>query len=351
MKRGGILDGLWWAWPVMNWILPVLFSVHGLFSTFGGWAWSFLLFSAPIVIPACGLLGMLPYRRLREQGHESAPWRVGALLLVNWWAAFAAILLAIDVLSRQSTESIPSLLRLLGTRAPSIGFEFGMLGVSAFFALASWAGICLLTYRTETAEVPERGTLIVRIAVIALPLLIVLALAIGSWATAPRQDAAGDIAEQVRLQPIATQSERALVRYDDFQLRLAVARALIAADGWETVTPYGYDPARRECVHEQSRCYGFVWTYRVEGVLDAEAVGAALDAAGWDAAVQGDRVEATGAEGISIAVTAADGRIEVSASSAWWWGDGNALRAELPQAEAGTLPAAVSSAEWPSLSR
>ncbi|MGW8483064.1 hypothetical protein ACWGJP_07975 [Microbacterium sp. NPDC055903] len=180
MNRSAILDGLWRAWPVVSWLLPALFSVHGLFSTPGGWAWSFLLLSALVLIPACGLLGTQPYRVLRRAGWDTAPWQIGVLLLVHVWAAFATVILAIDVLSRQSTDAIPSVLHLLGAAAPSVGYSLGAMIGTAVLAVSALAAMGVLARMPERiAPLSPRGEIAVIVAAVALPVLLVVLIAIG----------------------------------------------------------------------------------------------------------------------------------------------------------------------------
>ncbi|GAB3595921.1 hypothetical protein [Microbacterium tumbae] len=365
MNRSGLLDGLWRAWPVASWLLPVLFSAHGLFSTFGGWAWSFLLFTAPVVIPACGLLGVWPYRMLRQNGHDTVPWSIGLLLLVNWWATFAAILLAIDALSRQNlADAVPSLLRLLGAAAPAIGFELGMMALALLVAGASWAAIWILA-KVESkspprAIAPHRGVIAVRAAAVVLPLLMIAVVAVGSVTTGARQDSAGGTAAEVLRDPVSVQAERALLRYEEFQQRVAEVRAMIADQAWETAPPYGLDSSRRECDRSGPRCYGFLWGYRLEAsgsAIDPDAVARELADAGWTVEGPSDsgggvELVAVHADGVRVEVGVLDGSVDLEARSAWWWGDGKALTEALADGESSADAAGPFAArEWPPLPR
>lgn len=359
----GIQGFVWAVWPWMNWVLPVLFVVHGFLGA-GGWGTLILLFISPVFVPAMGLLGALPRFILRRRGHRTAPGPLVWLLFVNWWGWVTVTLTMQD-----AGDSGPplSLLREMMTVPLSRDVEqFLFLGAIAAAVLA-WIAVLLIAIfvrppRTPGASSRDPWTIVSWIAAFAVPALLVASVLVGVQVTAQQRDAAGDTLVEIAAMPLADQVQRAEENYALTQERLSAVRELISDDGWrirnedgQWVGATGFGSLSFACLTADAECYtigvGFQLASTPASFDDegAEFLGR-LEALGWDPTTRDSQW--TDAQGFTLDLwsMASDGSLTVEVNSPEWWGDESDLRAELAELDDADASRVYRFDEWPPLS-
>lgn len=357
----GIRGFVWAVWPWMNWVLPVLFVVHGFLGA-GGWGTLILLTTSPIFLPAMGLLGALPRFILRKRGHRTAPGPLVWLLFVNWWGWVTVTLTMQD-----AGDSGPplSLLRETLTVPLARDYEMFLFFGAIAAAVLAWSAVLLIaifvrrpapgaTIRTPWATVSW-------IAAFAVPAVLVTSVFVGVQMTAQQRDAAGDTLAEIAAMPLADQVQRAEENYALTQERLSAVRELISDDGWrirkedgEQVGFSGFGSTSYECMTADAACYtievGFQLASTPEDFDDEDVEFLdRLEALGWEQTTRQNQW--TDAQGFMLDLwsMASDDSLTVEINSPEWWGDDSDLRGELPEPDDADADRVYRFDEWPPL--
>lgn len=357
----GIQGFVWAIWPWMNWVLPVLFVVHGFLGA-GGWGTMILLTASPIFVPAMGLLGALPRFILRKRGHRTAPGPLVWLLFVNWWGWVTLTLTMQD-----AGDSGPprSLLRETLTVPFSRGFEMYLYFGAIAAAVLAWIAVLLIAIFVRRpapgATIRTPWTTVSWIAAFAVPAALVASVLVGVQVTAQQRDAAGDTLTEIAAMPLADQVQRAEENYALTQERLSAVRELISDDGWrirnedgERVGTSGFGSSTFACMTAHAECYtievGFQLANAPAGFDDESAeFRDQLEALGWQPTTRDSQW--TDAQGFMLDVwsMASDGSLTVEVNSPEWWGDDSDLRGEPSEPADTDADRVYRYDEWPPL--
>jgi hypothetical protein len=363
-SSGGIRGFVWTVWPAMNWVLPVLFVVHGFFGA-GGWGTLILLVTSPVFVPAMGLLGALPRFILRKRGHTTAPGPLVWLLFVNWWGWFT-----LTITMQDAGDSGPpsSVLRAMMTVPLSRDFELILFFGAVTAAVLAWLAVLLIAIfvsprppRAPGASRRDAWTTVSWIAAFAVPALLVVSVLVGVQATAQQRDGAGDTLAEIAAMPLADQVQRAEENYTLTQERLSAVRELISDDGWRIrnedgawVGATGFGSSTFACITADVECYtievGFQLANAPEGFDEESAeFRDRLEALGWHPTTRDSQwIDAQGFM-LDLWSMASDGSLTVEVNSPEWWGDESDLRGELPELVDPDADRTYRYDEWPPL--
>lgn len=202
---------VWVLWPAVSWLLPVF--VYLLMAKNGGWEILILLPLMLVIIPACGLLGLIPRRILRTAGAETAPTLISILLFVNWGSQI------LFGLSHRGIGDSGGLDSVLGESFDMSDSRQGMLsGTAILIALTSFCAVLLLAaVMADSTRIRTTPSWVGWVAVPAVPLLLV-GLVLGMSVASTADEEAAAAAESAE--------------WDAAQRSLVELRQEIAEDGW-----------------------------------------------------------------------------------------------------------------------
>ena len=368
---------LWWLWPVVAWMLPILTAVTIIGAELGLMQLAVMMALVPLFVVAMIVIllvfaGVMPRRSLRRAGWARVPDSVVPFLLLQWSFVIAGI---VSYDSDPERGGRPSLLQQV------TGIEFGPATAWWMFGAAflSWVVLCLSISSASMRTGMRKGWIIASIvALLIAPASLAVAPAIlSAQATAVIEadsllvDADGRTPVEVREMSDDEQITLLESRYEVAQQNLSTVRAIIAEEGWvyRGTIDGGFAAAHAyqtfdesdesSCANAAFGCYELALSFRREGVLDAaqrvELVEQLRDD-GWIEApeeIQNIAWEysATSPDGRQLTISESDGTIIVSMTTAAWWGDGEALLRSLMRtdpAPSGT-DALWRADEWPAI--
>ncbi|GAA5146797.1 hypothetical protein GCM10025768_05870 [Microbacterium pseudoresistens] len=175
-EDAGLRGFVWYAWPWVNWLLPVYVVFHGFLGN-GGWESVMLMMGSPVIIPAAGLLGSLPRFIMRKSGHRYAPWPLLPALFVLWWSWLTA---AMAMPAVGDSGSDPSILSGFVSGGLSEGFENGVMAASILLGALAWVLVLGLASSLPigAGERPP-APLLGRLSFFVVPLILVAVVVIG----------------------------------------------------------------------------------------------------------------------------------------------------------------------------
>ncbi len=224
---------IWWLWPLMAWLFPVLLFVLVFSSDAGGWEMLFLLMFSPVILPVYALLNLIP-RRIIRKGEDLPHGSTGltTLLILHWWglATFAVFFQGIG-----DSGGLPSLIGdLLRWLPDGSGGAICLLGGT--LSVLAWIG--LLMYPTKPVRQKPLKTpwLWPLLAFAVPPLTITLALTlVYANGLDSEPDAGGTSESQALALSVEETQEVQNSRWNALQAELVPLRTSIAADGWIAV--------------------------------------------------------------------------------------------------------------------
>jgi len=346
-RRGsGIQRFVWMLWPWMNWLLPIaaIFVVGN-----SGWFLLLLLVVALVLVLVLGLLGTIPQFLLGNEGWKTAPAPVAVLLIVQWWAWIAAL-----VVPQGATygRPVPSIVQLLSPRPVAGDFLVTVLVASVSVGVLCWVAVLILSIilrRRSGSVSPGRGwTRGAVVAAIVPPVLLVAVIWSGGEVTAQQRDDAGATVAETAAEPLREQAARALDRYESAQSQLSEIRGMLADDGW-WLTSRGFDS--RSSWGSGADAYGFDLGFEYEFTAgeapDVDTVHAELLTLGWSEDERGRLVDP---HGNTVLMWADSRAVSVSLTSPSWWGDTDELSDELDRGvEDDAFGRPYAANEWPGL--
>ncbi|MGO3833817.1 MAG: hypothetical protein ACTJGT_07605 [Microbacteriaceae bacterium] len=314
-------DLLWKLWPWMSWGIALFFTFHG-FLLEGGWETLFLLMFSPLIVPALGLLEMLPRFILRKRGHTVIPVAMACIAPLHWALLVVAVLSA-----RGSTDSAPtrSGLSILSGEALLPGVENTIGAGAALLTVATGIALLVLAIVLKpivAVGVPKLRTAPAVSAALAVALVIATPQA-AVWATSLKRDAAGNRFGHVMQMPIEEQVDLLESRYLEAQEELSDARALAGDARW-------INPLWRL----KGPLWGGIEWYSIELIftlpgersLDIEAFAHDLAALGYERA--GTRHQWSTPKGNTLDVEEHTNGTELRLTTRAWWGDRHKVNEE-----------------------
>lgn len=346
----GIHTFVWYAWPWVNWLLPVFFCFRGLLSN-GGWESLALMMFSPIIIPVFGLLGSLPRFILRKRGHTTAPGPIVWLLFLYGWSWFVA---PMTIPGTTDSSPLPSLLHSFVGQPLSDKYQGVIFVGSLVVGTLAWLAVLILSalLDPQPQSGAHRWTTVSWIAALVVPVLFVVATMVGVQVTAVSPDSDFETNAAATERPLKEQGALMLERYERVQESVSEVRAQMADDDW-TMTG-GPSGLSSDCRSLYMECYFFDvdFMHPTAGAgVDRRELVAQVEELGWFENEQGLLIDEDGTE-LSLTVYD-DGRLLLRVESGWWWGSSFTLQEELsggverydPDAE----PETFTDDEWPSL--
>lgn len=349
----GIRAITWWLWPWMSWLLPALFCLRGALDG-GALLGTLLLFGAVLIIPAAGVLGMLPRRVLLDRGIESMPGPAAGLLILHWWGWVTTTIAIPDFAFDGQPRSF---LRGVMHLQVSDEAERAVFIVSAVVVVLTWAAVLAVCIGAPSDARRRRWGALAWVVAFAAPVLVVVAIGGAVSATQAEHDAAGETRSIATSRPIGTQRELVHERYAQEQAALSTARAVIVPGVWAATGTMVSDGA---CDAPAGGCYrltiGYIFT--PDAPITMHGVRAALVAEGWEPVTAedqglGDRIVAVDGSGRTLTFAEySNGSYSLALESASWWISPELFR----EIDTGQAPAAVVDGgrlyapdEWPEL--
>lgn len=173
LEEDGVRRFVWYAWPWVNWLLPVFVCFHGFLGNNGGWESLMLMFASPILVPAAGLLGSLPRFIMRKRGFRHAPWALLPVLFGLWWS-WLTVALAMEGVG--DSGSLPSLLAEMSSARFPDGFESILMATAAFLGCLLWVAVLGIASGIQPgAGESKRAEVLAWVVAIALPVILAVA--------------------------------------------------------------------------------------------------------------------------------------------------------------------------------
>lgn len=199
-----------------------------------GWETVILMVTAPITIPAIGLLGSLPRFLLRKKGHTEVPIPVAVMLIVQWWGLIFFSLAMEGVGDSGSFPSVMAQMFSLTGNVASWTSALSILMWAALFVITIITAIVIA--QTGEPETQKRS----RLPLIALVLTPVLIIVIGVVASEVERSAAiraedhGGLAGTKAQQITDLETSRSLEdeHWEALQVELSGIRSEVSDSGW-----------------------------------------------------------------------------------------------------------------------
>jgi len=172
-EHNAFTRGLWKAWPWITWLLPAALILMRMGGEKAGWETVILMITAPVTIPAIGLLGSLPRFLLRKKGHTAVPTSIAVMLVVQWWGL---IMFSLAMEGVGDSGSFPSVM------AQMFSFTGNVASWTTALSLLLWAALFIATI-IAAVVISRKGELSTqkpsRLPLIALILTPILIIVIG----------------------------------------------------------------------------------------------------------------------------------------------------------------------------
>lgn len=351
----GIRAITWWLWPWMTWLLPVLFCVRGLLDG-GSYLGMLLLFGGVFIVPAAGVLGMLPRRVLLDRGVAATPAAATWLLPLHWWSWATATIVMPDFAYDGQPRSV---LRWVMHVEISDDAEHAVFQVSAAVIVLTWAAVLAVCMgaRPDARRRPVWGAT-AWLVTFAVPALVVAMISGAISATHAEQDSAGETRSVAKSRPIDAQRELVRERYEQEQSALSAVRTVIVPGVWAATHTVITDGG---CSTRPGECYrlaiGYIFT--PDAPIEMDEVRAALVDEGWEPVAAeedpglGDRLVAVDDAGRTLTFGEySNGSYTLELESTPWWISPELLR-EIDTGYGGTSitdgDRLYAPGEWPEL--
>jgi hypothetical protein len=141
------------VWSYVAWGLPLFLILRGFLGDTGGWEALLLLIASPVLVPALGLLGMLPRFLLRRKGVRVPPPPLVWLLWVHWCAWIGHVL---ALPGTGDSGSAPSLLQAIVPALSPTANE-AVFFPALFAAGITWLVILAIAVRSPREDALQRG--------------------------------------------------------------------------------------------------------------------------------------------------------------------------------------------------